>query len=81
MKSFRNYSGVDSVGVPPVPIPNTEVKPNCADDTRVWSPGKVGQLQIFYIKKPIQNEWAFFLPNSEYEIGKVVETWLKLSDL
>ena len=29
-------SGDHGRGVPPVPIPNTVVKPSCADDTRIF---------------------------------------------
>ena len=32
MKSTLNFSGDDYMRVIPVPIPNTEVKPQCADD-------------------------------------------------
>ena len=32
---MKETVGVDDVGGPPVPIPNTEVKPNGADDTRM----------------------------------------------
>ena len=32
-KLFQNILGGDSIGVTPVPIPNTEVKPNYVDGT------------------------------------------------
>ena len=48
-KLFHNFSG-DSVGrVPPVPIPNTEVKPAGADGTArvtVWESRKSPELLI-----------------------------------
>ena len=31
--SFTDIQAIDSVGVPPLPIPNREVKPNSADGT------------------------------------------------
>ena len=37
-------------GVTPVPFPNTEVKPFCADDTTPLRRGKVGRRQAFFIK-------------------------------
>ena len=42
--------GDHSEGVPPVPIPNTEVKPFCADGT-ANSCGRVGRCQAFFINK------------------------------
>ena len=43
------FPGDHSGGVTPVPIPNTDVKPTCADDTRE---GKVGSCQDFLPKSP-----------------------------
>jgi len=40
-----------SAGVPPLPIPNREVKPCCADGTGV-TPGRVGRRRI--IQKPAE---------------------------
>ena len=42
--SILNYSGGYSVGVPPLPIPNREVKPDSADGTA--SRGRVGSRQF-----------------------------------
>ena len=45
---------------PPLPIPNREVKPACADDTAIPS-GKVGRRQL--LNKSLHNSVkAFFLP-------------------
>ena len=33
---YVTYLGGYSVGVPPLPIPNREVKPDCADGTAVF---------------------------------------------
>src|SRR5690554_4009999 len=39
-------SGGYGEGVPPVPIPNTEVKPFSADGTWGFPPGRVGRCRI-----------------------------------
>ena len=44
-----NISGEDECEVPPVPIPNTEVKLDIADDSWGSPPVKIGFRQIFYI--------------------------------
>ena len=48
-KSTLNISGEDECEVPPVPIPNTEVKLDIADDSWGSPPVKIGFRQIFYI--------------------------------
>ena len=48
-ENIRN-SGDHSVGVPPLPIPNREVKPNRADGT-AFSCGRVGHRH-FYLRVP-----------------------------
>ncbi len=45
------FSGEDECEVPPVPIPNTEVKLDIADNSWGSPPAKIGFRQIFYIKK------------------------------
>ena len=45
-KIFLGYLGDDSGGVPPLPIPNREVKPACADGTAMQC-GRVGNRQFF----------------------------------
>ncbi len=52
MKRYQRYLGGDSVGVTPVPIPNTEVKPDYVDGTAretVWESRKPPGLN----KKPL----------------------------
>ena len=51
MQSSLNISGEDECEVPPVPIPNTEVKLDIADDSWGSPPVKIGFRQFFYIKK------------------------------
>ena len=34
-------------GVPPVPIPNTAVKPRVADGSRTLGPARVGRCQVY----------------------------------
>ena len=41
---YTRYLGGYSVGVPPLPIPNREVKPDSADGTA--SSGRVGRRQL-----------------------------------
>ena len=45
-KIFLRHLGDDSGGVPPLPIPNREVKPACADGTAMQC-GRVGNRQFF----------------------------------
>ena len=42
------FSGEDECEVPPVPIPNTEVKLDIADNSWGSPPAKIGFRQIFY---------------------------------
>ena len=52
---FSNYSGTAGVslpgdhipGVPPVPIPNTAVKPRVANGSRTLGPARVGRCQVY----------------------------------
>jgi hypothetical protein len=52
-------SGGHGGGVIPVPIPNTAVKPTCADGTWGSPPGRVGRRRIF-LKTPTAR-WGFSL--------------------
>ena len=45
----HNISGEDECEGPPVPIPNTEVKLDIADDSWGSPPVKIGFRQFFYI--------------------------------
>ena len=53
-------SGGYCSGVPPLPIPNREVKPACADGTAMQC-GRVGSRRLFF-KKSLELEitWGFF---------------------
>ena len=44
--SNTDIKAIDSVGVPPLPIPNREVKPNSADGTANVC-GRVGHRHFF----------------------------------
>ena len=49
-------SGGYCVGVPPLPIPNREVKPDCADGTAMQC-GRVGSC-LFLFWSPDCDEWS-----------------------
>ena len=49
LKTHIKFSGEDVVEVTPVPIPNTEVKLNEADNSWGTPPVKIGIRQIFYL--------------------------------
>ena len=55
----QKFSGGDSGGVTPVPIPNTAVKPSSADGTIGFPYGRVGRRRI-YFKGPISKEVGLF---------------------
>ena len=59
---IENASGDHAGGVPPVPIPNTEVKTSRADDTWGASPWESRSSPGNLCKKAISNEIAFLLP-------------------
>src|SRR5438445_6867997 len=45
-------------GVPPVPIPNTEVKPSRADGTARFPCGRVGRCRNFLKRRPaVRRHW------------------------
>ena len=48
-------------GVPPVPIPNTAVKPRAANGSRTLGPARVGRCQVYgpVLRKKSR---AFFMP-------------------
>ena len=48
---YIKFSGEDVIEVTPVPIPNTEVKLNIADNSWGMPPVKIGIRQIFFIFK------------------------------
>src|SRR4051812_12606188 len=64
--NFRNFlrkeykfPGDHIPGVPPVPIPNTAVKPRVANGSRTLGPARVGRCQVY---GPVlrKKDWAFF---------------------
>ena len=60
LKTFMHTFGDHRRGAPPVPIPNTAVKPSAADGSWSLSPARVGYCQIM---APITDKvmGAFFL--------------------
>ena len=46
-----NLVGVDDAGGPPVPIPNTEVKPGGAEDTWLETTWENREMPTFYFMK------------------------------
>ena len=57
-RTNTDIQAIDSVGVPPLPIPNREVKPNSADGTAKIC-GRVGHRRFF--RKDFLNLREFFL--------------------
>ena len=57
-KTNTDIQAIDSVGVPPLPIPNREVKPNSADGTAKIC-GRVGHRR--FLQKDIQVDVLFFV--------------------
>src|SRR5712672_4549035 len=50
--AYAKVSGGYIGGVPPVPIPNTEVKPSRADGTARFACGRVGRCRNFSPRRP-----------------------------
>ena len=61
------YSGGNGERDPPVPIPNTEVKPFSADGTWLETARESRSLPDS-IRKTLSISWAFFLSNREVNI-------------
>ena len=60
-------SGGDSGGVPPLPIPNREVKPACADGTAMQC-GRVGGC-LLYLRSSRSNDFGdLFLYNTNFKL-------------
>ena len=68
MQSTLNISGEDECEVPPVPIPNTEVKLDIADDSWGSPPVKIGFRQFFLYQKSIliSDAFLFFIFEIKY---------------
>ena len=47
-------------GVPPVPIPNTAVKPSAANGSRTLGPARVGRCQVYSPVIPQDNRASYF---------------------
>ena len=52
-------------GVPPVPIPNTAVKPRAADGSRTLGPARVGCCQVYALIKLTLNRGFFWTAHAE----------------
>ena len=59
MKALGDYCG----GVPPLPIPNREVKTACADGT-AFTCGRVGRRLSFYTSDSFLSRRFFFIITS-----------------
>ena len=57
--SISDIQAIDSVGDPPLPIPNREVKPDSADGTAL-SCGRVGHRHFFSERVSKDTETLFF---------------------
>ena len=57
---LSNIKAIDSVGDPPLPIPNREVKPNSADGT-AFSCGRVGHRHFFFRRALVNTKALFFV--------------------
>ena len=57
---LSNIKAIDSVGDPPLPIPNREVKPNSADGT-AFSCGRVGHRHLFFRRALVNTKALLFL--------------------
>ena len=68
---LTSLPGGHSEWVPPDPIPNSEVKTLCADDS-VGSPHvKVGHCQAFILTNPSPSGWGFLLAAAGYYTSKI----------
>ena len=54
--SFEVISGGYCSGVPPLPIPNREVKPACADGTAMQC-GRVGGRLLYIKREALSQQW------------------------
>src|SRR3954468_21894814 len=58
LRKEYKFPGDHIPGVPPVPIPNTAVKPRVANGSRTLGPARVGRCQVY---GPVlrKKNWAF----------------------
>ena len=56
---MEETSGGYCSGVPPLPIPNREVKPACADGTAMQC-GRVGSRRLFKCEPRVSNDLRLF---------------------
>ena len=63
---YLNISGEDECEVPPVPIPNTEVKLDIADYSWGSPPAKIGFRQFFYQEDILKG--CFFVAFKAYYV-------------
>ena len=59
-------------GVPPVPIPNTVVKPRAANGSRTIGPARVGCCQI-YSPMPSTGHRASFFQSDDADFGEPID--------
>jgi len=70
LKMLSPTFGDNRTRVPPVPIPNTAVKPRTADDTALFKRGKVGNRQIPSPRWLAKSCRGFFIPPpTEWELN------------
>ena len=56
-----SFPGDHRRGVPPVPIPNTAVKPSAANGSRTLGPARVGRCQVYSPVLRKKNRASFFI--------------------
>src|SRR5712672_2996715 len=67
--AYAKVSGGYIGGVPPVPIPNTEVKPSRADGTARFPCGRVGRCRNFSLNAPPSERNAPTAGHSSFHVS------------
>lgn len=67
--SWIQFPGDHLPGVPPVPIPNTAVKPRAANGSRALGPARVGYCQV-YDPDTVNSVWVFCFIGGN--VGRVI---------
>ena len=68
-----DIKAIDSVGVPPLPIPNREVKPDSADGTANFC-GRVGHRHFYKNPGTLKSPWIFL-----YSVANLLSRQCRLS--
>ena len=63
LRKEYKFLGDHIPGVPPVPIPNTAVKPRVANGSRTLGPARVGRCQVYGPVLRKKDRASFFYPN------------------